>query len=268
MAGDELLQARFVMDQVQQGLFEGHVLPDGFHVVPRGAAVAGISNAVVGKAVAFVPGSELFLAGEDDTAFAACLHGGEVVLQQFAGDALATVFGQDDEAEDGGVGAIGLVQGGVVVVGVGQVGNVGDAAVNKADRFAVCFGDEELFGEDVQAGADAFEAGRLGGRESGGFDGGEGRGFVSAGGADGDVCHGCSLLVFVSGKRVGWGNSVYSHPHKALYSIAPLRRTNSVFGGVPCTELCEYHYTYYTYRIARLVYVNGKVAASTSRYAS
>ena len=147
----------------------------------------------------------MLLAGEDDAASAACAHGSEVVLQQFAGDAAAAVCGQDDEAEDGGVGAIGLVQGGVVVVGVGQIGDVGDAAVDEADCLAVRFGDEELFGEDVQAGADAFEAGRLGGRESGGFDGGEGRGFVSAGGADGDVCHGCSLLVFVSRRRVGWG---------------------------------------------------------------
>ena len=190
MAGDELLQARFVMEHVKQGLFEGHVLPDGFHVVPRGAAVAGIGNAVVSKAVAFVPGSELFLAGEDDTAFAACLHGGEVVLQQFAGDALATVFGQDDEAEDGSVCAIGLVQGSVVVVGVGQVGNVGDAAVNKADRFAVCFGDEELFGKDAQASSDAFEACRFGRREAGGFDGGEYGRFVGVSRADGDVWHG------------------------------------------------------------------------------
>ena len=119
----------------------------------------GVGNAVVGEAVAFIPRDEVLLAGEDDAAPAACAHGGKVVLQQFAGDAAAAVCGQDDEAEDGGVGAIGLVQGGVVVVGVGQVEDVGDAAVDEADCLAVRFGDEELFGEDVQAGADAFEAG-------------------------------------------------------------------------------------------------------------
>ena len=124
------------------------VIPNRFHVVPGRAAVFGVGNAVVGEAVAFIPRDEVLLAGEDDAASAACAHGGKVVLQQFAGDAAAAVCGQDDEAEDGGVGAIGLVQGGVVVVGVGQVGDVGDAAVDEADCLAVRFGDEELFGED------------------------------------------------------------------------------------------------------------------------
>ena len=124
------------------------VVPDGFHVVPGRAAVFGVGDTVVGEAVALVPRDEVRLAGEDDAAFAACAHGGEVVLQQFAGDALTTVCGQDNEAEYGGISAIGLVQGGVVVVGVGQVGDVGDAAVDEAHRLAARFGDEELFGED------------------------------------------------------------------------------------------------------------------------
>ena len=36
---------------------------------------------------------------------------------------------------------------------------------------------------------------------------------------------------------------MYSNPHKALYGVAPPRRTKrTVFGGAPCTELCEYRY--------------------------
>ena len=38
---------------------------------------------------------------------------------------------------------------------------------------------------------------------------------------------------------------MYSNPHKALYGVAPPRRTKrTVFGGAPCTELCAYRYTY------------------------
>ena len=38
---------------------------------------------------------------------------------------------------------------------------------------------------------------------------------------------------------------MYSNPHKALYGEATPRRTKrTVFGGAPCTELCEYRYTY------------------------
>ena len=36
----------------------------------------------------------------------------------------------------------------------------------------------------------------------------------------------------------------YSNTHKALYGVTPPRRTKrTVFGGAPCTELCEYRYT-------------------------
>ena len=36
---------------------------------------------------------------------------------------------------------------------------------------------------------------------------------------------------------------MYSNPHKALYGEAAPRRTKrTVFGGAPCTELCEYRY--------------------------
>ena len=36
---------------------------------------------------------------------------------------------------------------------------------------------------------------------------------------------------------------MYSNPHKALYGVAPPRRTScTAFVGAPCTELCEYRY--------------------------
>lgn len=146
--------------------------------------MAGIGDTVVSEAVAFIPGNEVFLAGEDNAAFAACAHGGEIVLQQFPGDALPAIFRQDDKAENSSISAIGLVQGSIVVEGIGQVGRIGGTAIDKADRLAAAFGDEKLLGKNPQAGGNRAQTRRFSRRETGSFNDGKDRGFISMGGAD------------------------------------------------------------------------------------